>query len=424
MQPPTERSLVAFSTNYWPSALATLRLSGPAHQAGLELVHGNELEQVYPERVAQADIVVIQRDFPRNRPATREITARARLASKPVVFDLDDLLLELPEDHPDRETFFYAEALLPMLETIVAADLVTASTPALCEYLRPFNPNTLLAPNSLDDRLWPFRPPRSPAAGIPVVVGYMGGGSHLPDLERVAPALLRICDHYADQVVLRFLGVQPPPELLARSNVSWSPTTTYDYSEFAAQLLQQGYDIAIAPLNDNLFNRCKSPLKVLEYSAVGAVGVYSNLEPYSQVVVQGENGFLASTLEEWEEYLSRLVDDAGLRSRLALAAQEAVRRDHMLSQRGQAWRSIWDQAYSLRSPAPDARPALLNTFLRISAQVQDWQSHLKEHEQAQSIELAQKMARLSVLEQELAAIYGSNSWKLLRRLGRAPRELK
>ncbi|HEX9029682.1 MAG TPA: glycosyltransferase [Anaerolineales bacterium] len=423
MQPPTGQSLVAFSTNYWPSALAALRLTGPAQQAGLELIHGNELEQVYPERVGQADWVVIQRDFPRNRPATREILARARAAGKTVIFDLDDLLLELPEDHPDRGTFFYTEALLPMLETIVAADAVTASTPALCEYLRPFNPNTLLAPNSLDDRLWSFRMPRPPEAGAPLVIGYMGGGSHLPDLEQIAPALLRIGTRYAEQVRLVFLGVQPPPELLALPNVSWSPTTTYDYGEFADQMLQQDYDIAIAPLNDNVFNRCKSPLKFLDYSAAGAVGVYSNLEPYNQVVVSGENGFLAAAPEEWEGYLARLVDDPGLRYRLALAAQETVRRAHLLSQHGQAWRSTWDQARLLHSPGPEDRPVVLNTFLRIAAQVQDWQSHLKTGEQSFSAELAQKQARLSAVEQELAAVYGSNSWKLLQKLGRARRGL-
>ena len=61
----TEKIIVAFTAYAWNHALVMLRIVRPLQQAGLGLIHGNELDKVYPERVSLADIVLIQRDFPR-----------------------------------------------------------------------------------------------------------------------------------------------------------------------------------------------------------------------------------------------------------------------------------------------------------------------------------------------------------------------
>ena len=42
-----------------------------------------------------------------------------------------------------------------------------------------------------------------------------------------------------------------------------------DYKDFATFFQTQSADIFIAPLVDNIFNQCKSPIKFFEYSALG-----------------------------------------------------------------------------------------------------------------------------------------------------------
>src|SRR4030066_24720 len=42
-------------------------------------------------------------------------------------------------------------------ELVSEADVVTASCPALADYLRMFNPNTRVLANYLDDQTWDFR---------------------------------------------------------------------------------------------------------------------------------------------------------------------------------------------------------------------------------------------------------------------------
>jgi len=45
------------------------------------------------------------------------------LAGKPLVYEIDDLLLELPDVHPDRAIDYYTPAILPILHAIASADL-------------------------------------------------------------------------------------------------------------------------------------------------------------------------------------------------------------------------------------------------------------------------------------------------------------
>ena len=109
--------------------LGYLRLLGPAKRLGLNVIEGMEDDQIFIERVLDGDVVVLQRDFPLHLAEYEKILSLAHQEGKPVILDLDDLLLELPEDHPERKTHFYTKALLPILQAIMEVDLVTVSTP-------------------------------------------------------------------------------------------------------------------------------------------------------------------------------------------------------------------------------------------------------------------------------------------------------
>ncbi len=282
-----------------------------------------------------------------------------------------------------------------------------------------------------------LRAPRRGDIHTAVVLGYMGGGSHLPDLQAVAPALLNIARRYSERVLLRFLGAEPPPELLRLPNVAWTSAKTFDYAAFATDFVQQDYDIFFAPLKNNQFNSCKSPIKFLEYSAAGVPGVYSNLETYNSIVQHGRNGFLATGLDEWEEYLSRLVEEPDLRYEIAAQAQETVRKDWLLSEHAQVFRETWSAALQLEPTLRQEPSPQLDLALHLSAQVQSWQKQLQSSIQRQDLrveELNQTQLNLQIqlgerdetiewlnrrlfaANQSLQDIENSNSWNFMRRL--------
>lgn len=331
-------------------ALGVLRLAGPLEHAGIHQIWWDEIVNV-SQQIIQADLVVIQRNFAQRRQPYAQIIAAARQADKPVVFEIDDLLWELPAEHPDRQKNVYAEAQLPMLMAATQADAITVASPALQVYFRAFFHNIYLLPNYLNESLWAMRAPR-PLSNLPpakqtTTIGFMGGNSHIPDLEMIVPVLKRLCQRYGSKLILKFWGLTPPAALLSLPNTWCMQDQIIRYGEFAAYLSEQECDIWIAPLRQNLFNKCKSAIKFLEYTTSGAPGVYSQIPPYEGVVVHGETGLLAGSLDEWDLCLTQLIEQPQTRRQIAAQAQEVVRQNWLLADHAIEWEQVYRQIIDL-----------------------------------------------------------------------------
>jgi len=322
----------SFDLNH-EGALAYVRLIGPLRQSGINIVNGIENNQIIVNSVLDGDIVIIQREFPKKIDDYNNIIKLARKEGKPVVFDLDDPLFYLPENHQDRQTAIFGSSFLPMFQALMEADLVSVSTPKLRDVLAQYNNNVVVLPNYFDDNLWRLTPPvRKNSSREMLTIGYMGTSTHKPDLGYITPALLDLIKRYPQKLRFHFWGVQPPAELESLPQVKFTPWYSSSYKDFTGFFQTQSADIFIAPLVDNLFNRCKSPLKFFDYSALGAPGVFSRLDPYADVVIHGQNGFLASTLDEWTDCLIQLIENDELRFQLATNAQATIRENWLLSQ--------------------------------------------------------------------------------------------
>src|SRR5438067_6859063 len=92
----TPTTVVGYSANNWDCALTVLRITGPLRACGLQFIEGNDTTRIFPERVSLADVVVIQRDFPYHTDVYERIISQAHAEGKPVIFEIDDLLFELP----------------------------------------------------------------------------------------------------------------------------------------------------------------------------------------------------------------------------------------------------------------------------------------------------------------------------------------
>src|SRR5207237_1141145 len=179
------------------------------------------------------------------------------------------------------------------------------------------------------------------------------------------------------RVRYQFWGVRPPEALLARSGVSWTPLNLSSYHEFAKYFSGQVCDIFIAPLLDNIFNRCKSNIKFLEYSALAVAGIYSRLAPYDKIVKSGENGLLATTAEEWESALGQLIELPALRQTLAVGAMTTVRQNWLLSRCAPDWLRLYQQLMDAGQRPTLAEPQR-QVLARVARQVEGRQRELEE----------------------------------------------
>jgi glycosyltransferase involved in cell wall biosynthesis len=108
-----------------------------------------------------------------------------------------------------------------------------------------------------------------------------------------------------------------------------------DYPEKMASL---DLDIAIAPLEDNLFNRCKSNLRLLEYGAMSWPVVCSDVYPYQ---TNNPPVFRCSpNTGDWIKALTRLIDDNELRETMGEQLKGWVFKSYKLDN----WRDEWRKA--------------------------------------------------------------------------------
>lgn len=295
------------------------------------------------DQLAWADVVITQRGFP--QPSTRPLLEPILAAGKPVVYETDDCLPEVP-DYLGKP--HYREWGPDVLAWSARVDAVTVATPALAEYFRPHARRVHVLPNYLATRT---RPPSLRAAshgGGRIEIGFAGNAGHRGDLALVVPALRRIHDR-RPEVHLTFFGAIP--EGLAPGPRIRVLPPDWRYDLFPARLAELGFDIGLAPLVDNAFNRCVSNLKYLEYGALGIAGVFSRV-PAFETVRDGETGLLCdATSESWEAAIERLCADASLRRRIGEAAHADVRAHWMLEPHAHLWAEAYARILSTRKPS-------------------------------------------------------------------------
>lgn len=272
-----------------------------------------------------AEAIIIQRAFPTPSGKSRGVLRKVYGSGKPILYEVDDYLFDLPASNPNRVLFQKCRPFL--LRAMSRAHHVVVSTDELGNSLPIKTPFTTI-PNLLDDRLWCKR--STPNTGSVTTIGYAGSPTHHEDLVICEEALFKVQAKHGDNVKFLFMGC-------ITERLKTLPGATFvpfdrDYLAYAARLPECGIDIGIAPLSDNIFNRSKSAIKWMELSACGIPGVYSDLPPYQEVTRSGNAGLLCSSTDNsWFEAIDRLVCDRGLRQTISDNSYEQVMEKHSLS---------------------------------------------------------------------------------------------
>jgi len=229
---------------------------------------------------------------------------------------------------PNGEVFFDIEANIHRRDmcraTFGKADLVTCTTPQLQEVFGKINPNTVVLPNFINLELYPSG---KMMPNDKVRVGWQGGVSHFEDLEMLLPIITKTSEKHDIDFV--YFGDYRLGKMFEKirgyRHDMWVPIDVYPY-----KLKLMNFDIGLAPLCDNHFNRCKSAIKYFEYSAVGVPTIASNIPPYSDVITNMVDGVLCTTEEDWKEALTMLIENPDLRKKLADRAYENVRENYSI----------------------------------------------------------------------------------------------
>jgi len=315
-------------------------LSHPALAGRIELTHGTA------EAIPDCDLLVVERHvlwpYERQLDGFVRVLSRCRQRGVPVVYELDDNLLDLHGDEPWEP--YPGDALRGVVAFLARqADGMIVSTPALAERLARLRSGILVVPNALDERLFGSAPEPPAARSSGVTIGYMGTLTHEADLRMVLAPLRALLARHAGGVRLEVVGGGAEERIASLFEGlpfrTRQPGREDPYPRFVPWMRQHlRWDVAIAPLEDDAFTRGKSDLKYLDYAALGIPGVFSDVRAYRESVRHRETGLLAPNEPgAWAEALGEIVADGALRTRLARAAAAEVHGNRMLKTNATRW---------------------------------------------------------------------------------------
>jgi GT2 family glycosyltransferase/glycosyltransferase involved in cell wall biosynthesis len=243
-----------------------LNLQRAGRVQGFDTVAWSSLAEV--ARI-EPDTLIFQRPIDADRHAQIKLLATHNDAFR--IFEIDDLLTDLPHHNPARKGM-PEDIASRMRDSLGLCDRLVASTAPIAEaYGGWVDGDVLVVPNYIERDVWGKLRPQRAERSKPRV-GWSGGLTHMADLELLAPVFRAL----ADEVDFVMLGICP--DLLrpyVREIHVGVPIELYP--QFLCDL---DLDLALAPLEMHPFNEAKSHLKLLEYGALGYPVVCTDILPY------------------------------------------------------------------------------------------------------------------------------------------------
>lgn len=283
----------------WRSPLRNRPLRGVHYRAGRMVMRANRLRDT--QRASQFDVVFVNRDL-----AGGGLYLERRLLRRNprVVFDFDDAIFLGPKNEP---------VVRWLCEN---AAWVTPGNAYLAEWAHQFTDRVTIVPTVVDTdqhepRAWDDAP-----APSPVRVGWTGSDSSIratlfPHLE-----MFRELQREIDFELVVISNSEPK---LPLSGIRWS---FHPWSPRSEGRLAEMFDIGIMPLVDDLFQRGKCGLKLLQCMAAGLPTIASPVGVNAEIIEEGVTGFSASSDAEWRVALHALVGSPELCASMGRAGRQ------------------------------------------------------------------------------------------------------
>lgn len=285
------------------------------------LLQVTDLERYAP------DVVVLQRQIGEERLEAMRRIKRFSRAFK--VYELDDYLPNLPLKSVHRGQM-PRDILKSLRRGLEFVDRFVVSTQPLAEAFAGLHDDIRVVENRLPTTWWKGLQSQRQRGRKPRV-GWAGGVSHTGDLELIVDVVREL----AGEVEWVFMGMCPDA---IRPYVNEFHGGV-DIEGYPAALASLDLDLALAPVEPNLFNECKSNLRLLEYGACGFPVICSDLLCYrgDLPVMRVKNRF-----RDWVDAIRMHINDLDAAAQAGDRLRDAVYRDWMLEGENlHRWQRSW-----------------------------------------------------------------------------------
>lgn len=245
---------------------------------------------------------------------SKKLATKIRKAGGFIIIFCDDDLMDYPDDFPGIP--YRIKCTKRVLE---CANVVLSSSKHFVDkYVsKSFGKRTALINTCVDSNELV-----APEENIDVIkILYAGSPTHLAMFnENIKPIFNELVKNFGKRISFTFIGVRPELEEYEQlTNIEY--VASMPLEEYRNFVKNGHYHIGLAPLFDSEFSKSKYFNKYIEYTLIGATGIYSNVEPYSFVIKDGVNGLLVDKKEDWFSKLALAITNNTLRNQMINNAQ-------------------------------------------------------------------------------------------------------
>ncbi len=247
--------------------------------------------------------------------------------NKHIVCDYDDAIFH---KYDDWGNFLIKKILGKKLDTVISnAQFVICGNEYIETWARRLSSNTIIIPTVVScQRYEKIIKKESPLINL----GWIGSPATWCYVEPYLDLIEKLTKEYN----FKFLAIGSGITLD-------SGTFTFrDWSEDSEISDLSEIDIGIMPLPNDKWANGKCGYKIIQYMASSIPVVASPVGVNSKLISHNENGFLASTNDDWKNYIIKLVKNVELRKSIGVAAKKNIQTFYSLESQHKRVTSIFN----------------------------------------------------------------------------------
>ncbi|HWY10993.1 MAG TPA: glycosyltransferase, partial [Bacteroidia bacterium] len=230
-----------------------------------------------------------------------------------LIYDFDDSIWLLDVSNANK-AFAWLKNPDKTSKIISLSNTVVTGNEYLARYAKQFNQNVKIIPTTVNtDQYYKTKT----NDGNKICIGWSGSLTTIKHFETAVPFLKKLKNKYGDKLIIKVMGDENYTNSdLEIKGIKWSSETELD--------VLSTFDIGIMPLPNDQWAKGKCGLKGLLYMSIEIPTIMSPVGVNTEIIKDGENGFLAASKEEWINKLSDLIESKTLREKIGKAGRETV----------------------------------------------------------------------------------------------------
>ena len=245
--------------------------------------------------------------------------------------DIDDNLHQLHTLHPLKNSFTSADKM-NLVRNMSLCEFITSPNEKLLDFyeqrMHDLNPNVLTQLGHYHNNISPYLFDENYIKGNwtrpqfdKIRIGMIVNKVHFPNVHAFRRILLQVQEKYGDKIELLVMSWDGKCRgKNCFEDITFTHIPGAKFPEYFDAIKNMCLDFAIIPLrNDPAFNKYKSFQRYLEYACFAVPVIVGDSEVYTSVVQHEQTALVSLSNNQWIENISRMIEDAELRTRIGLA---------------------------------------------------------------------------------------------------------